>query len=407
MINDKVRLCIIMEKIKIAHVANTDFFIEKLMLNKLIGLRSLGYEVHAIAPSGIYEADVRKEGIYYHSIPIKREISLGKDILSILKMYKLFRREDFTVVHTHSAKAGFIGRVAAKMAGVPVIMHTTHGLPFYEGQSRMKFHIYKNLEKLAGKTCDVILSQNNEDINNLIKYKIGSPENIFYEGNGVNIEQLDNVASKVNKQELKKLLRVDGKSIVGFYARLEPVKGHLFFLESLKRIIEKDKDVVCLLAGSNFGYENKYTNVIMEKIKELNLSNNVKVLGFREDIHQLLCITDVLVLPSQKEGIPRIAMEAMTLGVPVVATDVLGTREIVINNETGILVPYNNVKTLAEAILQILEEPELRERLSVNGRERIEKFFDERQVIKRLHSSYMMLMKKHLVENESLCKKSS
>lgn len=383
-----------MDKIKIAHVANTDFFIMKLMMNKLIGLKELGYEVHAVAPSGKYDEDIRKKGIYYHGVPVARKISLGKDILSIFKMYKLFKKEKFTIVHTHSAKAGFIGRVAAKMARTPIIIHTTHGLPFYEGQNKLKFHIYKNLEKLAGKTCDIIFSQNHEDINNLIKYKIGTPENVFYEGNGVNIEQLDNVRNKVNNEELKKRLGVDGKTIIGFYARLEPVKGHLFFFESFKKIIEKDKNVVCLLAGNNFGYENRYTNVIMDKIKELDLDKHVKILGFREDIHELLCITDVLVLPSQKEGIPRIVMEAMTLRVPVVATDVLGTREIVINNETGILVPYNDVNALAEALFKVLNEPKLREILSINGRKTVEKLFDERKVINRLYNSYTIAMKK-------------
>lgn len=377
-----------MDKIKIAHVANTDFFIMKLMMNKLIGLKELGYEVHAVAPSGKYDEDIRKKGIYYHGVPVARKISLGKDILSIFKMYKLFKKEKFTIVHTHSAKAGFIGRVAAKMARTPIIIHTTHGLPFYEGQNKLKFHIYKNLEKLAGKTCDVIFSQNHEDINNLIKYKIGTPENVFYEGNGVNIEHLDSIANNVNREKLRKSLGIDGKVVIGFYARLEPVKGHLFFLESFKKIIEKEKNVVCLLAGSNFGYENKYTNVILDKIKELNLDKHIKILGFREDIHQLLCITDVLVLPSQKEGIPRIVMEAMTLKVPVVATDVLGTREIVINNETGILVPYNEVNALTEAVLKVLNEPKLKEKLSVNGRKRVEKLFDERVVISRIHTNY-------------------
>src|SRR5699024_10369552 len=152
----------------------------KLMLNKLNGLKELGYDVHAITPPGQYEEDINNSGITFHSLPMEREISILKDMASILNMIKLLKKEKFDIVHTHSAKDGVIGRIAAKIAKVPIIIHTAHGLPFYEGQSKIRFTVYKFIEKMTGKTCDILLSQNKQDMDNLIRYNIGNKNNVFF-----------------------------------------------------------------------------------------------------------------------------------------------------------------------------------------------------------------------------------
>lgn len=380
-----------MEKIKVLHISNTDFFINKLMLNKLIGLKDSGYIVHAMAPSGKHVEKIQKH-VKFHHLTLNREISLIDDIKSTMALIKILKEEEYHIVHTHSSKAGIVGRIAAKLTKTPIIIHTAHGLPFYDGQNKIKYNIYKHIEKIAGKISDAILSQNKQDLDKILEYKIGKKDNTHYEGNGVNIERLDRKYSKTDKEALIQELSLENKTVIGFYARLEPVKGHLFFLDAFKDVVEKHPDAICLFAGGNFGLETSYQQQVMDKIQQLNLQNNVKVLGFRDDIHSILAITDILVLPSKKEGIPRIVMEAMTYQIPVIGTDVLGTREVVKDQYNGYLVPYGDTQTLSTKLSNLLQNKDLRAQYGKNGRQFIEQHHNEHQVVQRLHKIYTALI---------------
>mgnify|MGYP001206602114 CR=1 FL=1 len=372
---------------KIAHIC-TVASSHTILMDKLSYLQKKGYEIHIISSkAGLREEFTRSyKEIIPKFIDIKRSIQPVSDIISLIRIYRLIKKEGYEIVHTHTAKAGFIGRLAAKLAGVPLIIHTSHGLPFYEGQNKYQYLLYRQLEKLASTFCDAIFSQNHEEIP--IIEELAPTKPVHYEGNGVDIHRLDRVFTDITDKELNNLRQkwnIDNNckiTLVG--ARFEPVKDHLFLLESLKALKESGcKNFICLLAGKG-----PLENQIRKKIFGYELEHNVKIIGYQTNIYPYIKLSDIVVLTSQKEGVPRIIMEAMAFSKPVVATDVLGTRELVEHNVTGILVPYKDVQQLATALSATISNGQLRRDLGAKGRRRVEQGFTEEVVSHRIDKLY-------------------
>lgn len=375
---------------KVLHMATIDYTIDKLLLDKLCYLRSYGYDIALASSRGRYTHKINNAGFSFQPIKIERTINPFKDILSIYKTYKYLRKEKFTIVHTHTAKAGFIGRVAAKLARVPVIIHTSHGLPFYEGQNKIKHALYLILERLACNLSDYVFSQNWEGIDKMKMYRFKPRYGIGYEGNGIDTVKLDKELRSFDRcKKLEELGLEDSSIIIGYYARLEPVKGHMLFLKALKQLLKKCDRIVCLIAGKGF-----LEYRIREYIKRNNMEKNVKLLGFREDIHEIISVTDIVVLASEKEGIPRILMEGMYLKKPVVATNVTGTRELVVHGKTGLLAEYGDAEALEACMKELVQDNHLRRAMGMAGHERIKQEFAERIVAERINSIYKYILAK-------------
>ena len=374
--------------IRIVHVATREVSVEKLLKNKLKLLRDEGHEVYAVASGNHYVNAITSEGIQYKHIPMSYRINPIMDILSLLLMTWYFRKERFHLVHTHTAKAGIIGRISARLAGIPVVIHSYHGIPFYEGQNKLLKYIYSKIEQLIGRITDMAFSQNQGDIDELVFNHVLPQEKILYEGNGVDIEKLDALRSDANVHKLRRQLAIDEcVTVIGCFARLEPVKGHTFLLNAFEKLLRVRPDVVCLIAG-----DGPLRRDLESLAQKLRIHQNLRFLGWIDDIQPLHALIDILVLPSQKEGIPRTVMEAMTASKPVVATNVPGTREIVIHQHTGILVPYGDEQAMCDALLAIVKDKEKANRYGKNGREQIEGEFDERLVIKRILKAYTNLI---------------
>ena len=371
--------------VRVLHVSNTDFFLTRLLIGKMKGLVKAGYEVDAAAPDSGFSGELKAFGIRFIDVPIPRKISAFRDYAAYRRLVGVIREGGYDIVHTHSAKAGFIGRLAAHRAGTRCILHTAHGLPFYEGQPRLRHRAYRFLERFAQKRGHLLLSQNREDMRAMVEYKLEKPERILYEGNGIDIEEVRREAALAPEGGVP---GTEGRRVIGFFARIEPVKGHRIFLSALRELVSERQDVLCLMAGANMGMEDDYARRVMDDIRELGLERFVCCLGFRDDVIRLITLCDIVVLPSEKEGIPRVLMEAMALGKPVVATDVPGTRELVEDEKTGLLVPYGDPAALAGAMGRLLRDGELASRLREAARLRVEREFDERLVIGRLEAVY-------------------
>lgn len=372
--------------IKVAHIC-TSRISYKILKEKLYEISKLGYNVSIISSTEGEDTNFFKEhGINQYYIEMNRQISFKDDIKSILNMIRLIKSEKFDIVHTHTAKAGFIGRVAARIAGTKVIIHTSHGLPYYSGQNKLRYMMYKSLEVIASRFCDYVGSQNKEDLEKIVKYVDKSK--VFYEGNGVNLERLDNISHSINDNRLDKLkyeLKIENDMVILLVgARIEKVKNHDLLIEALKILNQNGINrYCCLLAG-----EGPLEKELREKVKSYNLQDNIRFLGFRKDIYDLIKLSDVVVLTSEKEGIPRILMESMAFEKPIVATNVLGTKELVCNEETGLLSQYPDAKQLSENLSNIIKDKYLREKMGKCGRERIERYFTEDIVAKRLDKLY-------------------
>lgn len=363
--------------VKVLHIANTQFFLERLLQGKLKGLASAGHEIHVAAP---YESASFLPYPFY-DIPIPRTMKIFECLRAVRKLEKLLDAKRFDLIHTHSSIGGMIGRYAAHRKGIKCI-HTVHGLPFYEGQNKAQYLLYYTLEKYAARLCDAILFQNHEEMELCDSLGFDSP--LFYEGNGINIEALQAQAAYTRAS----FGLSDTDFVLGFFARIEPVKGHLFFIEAFEKLYKRLPCAHVLLGGANLGRSTDYTSRVNDVLSSSPAKSQFHVLGFREDVPCILPLCDALVLPSQKEGIPRIAMEAMALGVPVIATKVQGTRELIENESSGLLVPYGDVPALTEAMQRVACDNALRHTLIECGKARIASAFDEREVIKRILVAY-------------------
>jgi len=374
-------------KIKIAHIC-TSRSMYRIIEDKLIRLaKQQEYEIHLISSaegndSGVLSA----HGIRLHHIPMNRAIRVFEDMKAIHTMTKLLKNERFDIVHTHNAKAGIIGRVAAKIVGVPLIIHTAHGLPFFEGQNKVLYNLYRNIEIFAAGCSHFIANQNWEDFRKLRQYL---PENkLIYEGNGVDLNLLDEINNNIHSAEIRFLkLRhnIPEKSkIILVGARFEPVKDHNLLVECLNILKERWNDQFCCVLAGNGLLEAK----VKERVEECGLEKQIKFIGYQANIFPWIKMADLLALTSQKEGIPRILMEGMAFRKAVTATDVLGTNELVVHNETGLLSGYGNARELALNISRLLDDDNLRNRFGRAGRYRVSNFYNLDLVLERIMGLY-------------------
>ncbi|WP_059106092.1 glycosyltransferase family 4 protein [Shouchella shacheensis] len=376
---------------KILHITTIDFTIDKMLIDKMVELSKYNNEVDLLSSDVGFQKKIKEYGYRHINTNIERTISPMADFKSLVTIYRFLKWEKYDVVHTHTAKAGFVGRVAAKLAGVKVVCHTSHGLPFFEGQSRVKNAIYYTLEKVASWFSNGYFSQNYEDleaIKNLVPKKVLTG----YEGNGVPLNKLDAYPqlTEEQKEEYQNAFNIsdnDFTFLVG--ARFESIKNHHLLLNALKQIPEEKRNFKVLLAGLGGPLEEE----IKRLVKEYGLEERVLFLGYRDDVYELIQVSDAIMLTSRKEGIPRMLMEAMAFSKPVLATNVLGTRELVVHQETGEMVEDNSVDELKQAI-EAWIDPASKERLksyAEKGRKHIEDHFTEAIVASRINDFYKKL----------------
>ncbi len=370
---------------RVLHIANTWFFVERLLSGKLEGLRDAGWDVHAAAP-----VPEEKRGAllpcWFHPLPMARDIAPFSDGRTLLCCMKLLSEGNYDLVHTHSAKAGFLGRLAAWLCGVPCV-HTVHGLPFYEGQPALSRTLCRALEWLAAHWCEGILSQNSADLSALRALNVLPPQRIFYEGNGLNLPQTARVAAC--RSDMRAELGLSETDVaIGLLARLEPVKDHRTFLRGFEELCRRDKRAVAVVAGGNFGRSSEYARETLRQYESSPFKGRIRLLGYRKDPCRVLSACDILALTSEKEGLPRVVMEAMTLGLPVAATDAPGTRELVRNGVNGLLVPVGNPHALCEALERLSASPALRARLGAAGERFAWRELSEKRVLSRILSAY-------------------
>ncbi|PIV63341.1 MAG: hypothetical protein COS11_07955 [bacterium (Candidatus Ratteibacteria) CG01_land_8_20_14_3_00_40_19] len=342
---------------------------------------------------------------------MKRVINPFLDILTLFKLYCNIKRERPVIVHTHTSKAGFLGRWAAKLAGVPIIIHTPHGHIFYGYFPFLVTKFFILLEKFTGFITDYIITLTERGKEEYVRYRIGPPAKFIPIYSGIEKRKfappptspLSSLTSyplpwgrgregegrkwgRLNREEKKELGIPSEVKIVGTIGRLEPVKGHSYFLKAAKLIIAdlRFQETRFLLAGSGSLRKKLEREAISLGIKE-----NVLFLGWREDIVEILDILDIFVLPSLNEGMARVILEAMLMAKPVVASNVGGIPDIVEDEKTGLLVPPGDFKGLSEAIIKLLKEPEQAREMGRRGKEKAEKEeFTADGMVKKIEKLY-------------------
>jgi glycosyltransferase involved in cell wall biosynthesis len=382
--------------LRIAHIATVDTSLESLLLNQLLSLKADGYDVTGISAPGPNAAALESDGIRHLSVPMTRNLTPFADLVSLWRLYRVIRRENFTIVHTHTPKAGLLGQVAARLAGVPVIVNTVHGFYFHEHMHPFARGFYITLEKIAAHCSDLILSQNFEDLETALREGISRPEKAKLLGNGIDLARFnpDHISVAEQSAWRQKLGIAAGTPVVGFVGRLAARrKGFLDFLAAARNIAAHQPDTRFLIVGS--ADRGKADAVDPSAASEFGIADRCLFLGPRAnaDLPPLYKIMNVLVLPSLFEGMPRVVMEASAMGVPCVVSNVKGNRETVVHECNGLLVRLGDVCTLTVAVLRILRDRDTAQRMGSEARRMAAERFDEQLVFQRVKAEYRRLLR--------------
>ena len=348
--------------------------------------RRLGWQVDVLATDPDVQNEVRQCGAGIVDLDvIWREIKPLHDLSGLYHLCTFLRGSDYTLVHTHTSKGGFVGRLAARLAGVELIVHTAHGFAFHEESNALALHAYAALERLAAHCCDRIFTVSSFHRTWALSLGIGSQCQVKAIPNGIPPERV--VRVRPVEHTRRELGLAPGEFTILNTSRLAREKGATDLIEAIALVTSRtDRAIKCVLAG-----EGPLKDVLKEQSRRLGLQEQVLFLGFRTDVGDLLAVSDMVVLPSLHEGLSIALLEAMLAGKAVVATALGGTMEILRHGETGLLVPPHRPDLLAQAILALAQDHELRARLGTQAQRAYEARYTAECMMKQYAVEYLAL----------------
>lgn len=371
------------DAIRVVDVCNLDSSANSILKHRMLAMRAQGIDNRVLCVDGPYVKVLEDAGIPVGIVPMPRGFDLLQVARCFVAVYQYLRREKIDLVHTHFSVPGFIGRLAAWLAGVPVIVHTIHGYPYHAKSSMMQRTFYVLLERAVGRIAHLVLSQNRGDMQDAIRYSIVPRERLRYIGNGICLERF----RPPRRRPVPEVVTIV------CVARMEFVKNHRMLFAALHRLAERGIAWRLQLIGGG-EMRGEYEALC----QELGIKDRVEFLGYCDDIPELLARADISVLTSIKEGVPRAILESMAMALPVVATRIPGNVDAVREGETGYLVGVDDVDALAAMLERLIADPGLRARLGARGREIVLQDFDERRIIDALSHVYRrLLLKKGIV----------
>lgn len=319
---------------------------------------------------------------------LTRNVHPIKDILALFALYSVFRREKFDIVHTHTAKAGALGRMAARFAGVRVIVHTPHGHNFYGYFGPMASMFILWIERFLTRFTDRIIALTALEKRDYEAFNVAGPDKVSLIYQGLEIEKLASAEGDRLKVREELGLKPDDK-VVGMIARLEPIKGSLYFVEAAGYVAEKFPHVKFVMVG-----EGSLRGEIEKKIAALGLKEKFILTGWRDDVRRILSAFDIMALASLNEAVGIVLIEAQAEGVPVVATNVGGIPEIIKDGETGLLVAPADPEGLARAISSLLADDKKAKAMSLAGVEWVKGRFEAKNMADEVAALYLDLLRK-------------
>lgn len=320
-----------------------------------------------------------------------RSINPFSDLLALRKLYKLIRQGKYHIVHTHSSKAGVLGRVAAWLAGTPLVVHTLHGLVFHDYQPWLENRTWRVIKKICAPITHHFISVANTVSEKAIAAKIDKPEKFttIYSGMELDWFLKGNFDSAKVREEFG--IPLDAP-VVGKIARLFQYKGHMELMDAAPEIVRRIPNVRFFLIGDGTLLEK-----LKERAREHGILENFVFAGLidRERIPEMISAMDMVVHTSLHEGLARVLPQALAMGKPCVSFDIDGAPEVVINDRTGYLVaPYDSVG-LADSIAKILEDDELRAKMGEEGRKVVDPAFRAETMVQEISDVYQMLIKRY------------
>jgi glycosyltransferase involved in cell wall biosynthesis len=312
-----------------------------------------------------------------------------RDLYALTKLFHLIRKERPDIIHTHTAKAGFLGRLAGRLAGVPVIVHTYHGHVLHSYYSPLKTQILRFMERSLARLTDSIVAVSQQVKNDLVSYRIASREKITVIPLGFELEPF--LTCEKHRGELRRELGLsDDARLVGIVGRIFPIKNHRLFLDAASRLATLEPAVRFLVVGDGIQRQEMESYA-----RQLGMEGRVIFTGWRRDLPRIYADLDILVVSSHNEGTPVSAIEAMASGRPVIGTRVGGLPDIISEGDNGFLVPPADPEALANAILRLLKDSEKAVQMGLAGRAMARQRFAVGRLISETETLYFQLLKKN------------
>ena len=320
-----------------------------------------------------------------------RSINPLSDVAAFFKLYRLIRRGRYHIVHTHSSKAGVLGRLAARLAGTPIVVHTLHSLVFHDYQPWLVNRLWWAVKKLCAPLTDHFISVSSVISQKAIAAGIARPEKFTTIYSGMELDWF--LDSKVDPAAVRREFGIPADApVVGKIARLFSLKGHDQLLDAAPEVVRRHPDVRFFLIGDGLLYEH-----LRSRAREAGILDNFVFAGLipRERIPEMIAVMDVVVHTSLREGLARVLPQTLAMGKPCVSFDIDGAPEVVIPGETGYLVRPGDARGLADAISELLANPQLRARMGESGRRRVDPAFRAETMVEQIGLVYQSLLSRY------------
>jgi glycosyltransferase involved in cell wall biosynthesis len=367
--------------VKVCQLCAVDFTLKTFLLPLIDGMRGRGWDVTAVCSDGPHIDELRAAGYRIETVPIARSMNPILAAQTLLALVRLFRRQRFDVLHAHTPVAALLGRIAARIAGIPLVVYTAHGFYFHDEMPSMKRRLFVMLERFGGRFTDLLFSQSAEDAEDAVQEGIALRENVLAIGNGVDVARFDPVKVGAGDTARESLGIPRDAFVVGMIGRQVKEKGVADYLAAAKIVAAKNPQAWFLLVGERLASDHAGGVEAELAAARVALGERLVAPGSRSDIPELLAAMDLFCLPSWREGMPRTIIEAMMMGKPVLATDIRGAREEVVTEQTGLLVPTRSPQALAAAMERFIGDREWARRLGNAGRQRALLLYDENKVV--------------------------
>ena len=384
---------------KLIRITTVPLSLKVLLKGQLRFMASNGFDVKGVSSEGEELREVHEnEGIAVEAITMSRKITPFQDLKSLWEMWNFLRKEKPQIVHTHTPKAGIIGMLAARLAGVPHRLHTVAGLPLMEATGT-KRKILNFVEKLTYSSAtrvypnskglyDFILQNNFTQSNKLKIIANGSSNGIettFFSPDQV---------TELERVTLREKLNIQPDDFVFvFVGRIVSDKGINELIKAFSQLqaVENNEPtgIKLLLVG---GLENDLDPLNPETLAEINQNKDIISVGFQQDVRSFFAIADTLVFPSYREGFPNVVMQAGAMGLPSIVSDINGCNEIIVEGKNGLIIPPKNVEKLKEKMLTLAKDKNLYTRLKGNSRRMIENRYEQSVVWNALLEEYEGLL---------------
>jgi glycosyltransferase involved in cell wall biosynthesis len=367
---------------RVLQVCNTDFYLSRFLTPLVMELAARGHSVECVCEGRAIDERVIARSILTHDFKFPRRGSLSGFWSAIQRMRGILRQGKYDCVDSHNRNASLVARVAAYLEDVPVNLYTAHGFYFHDGQPGWLRELTVLLESALARITDFTLSQSAEDVAFVVKRGLIKPDRIAHIGNGIDFRRF---GARLDRNAAEAQLALGPSSFrITTTGRIVRGKGFEDLLSAFGRLRRSVPDSQLVMIGGNIAQDvEPFQREFEARIEAAGLGSSVRITGIVGNVEEYLSAADVFVLPSYREGLPRSLIEAMVIGVPCIATDIRGCREIISDRDTGFLYPAGDVDELLNLLLRYFEKPDERAQMAARGRAAATRDYDERNYVSK------------------------